>query len=238
MNWNLMRSMFCERERIYAHHEGLTDEDQIVLTVPEYPQRDASWSRSRSNRLWAIRTTWTIQNQRAIAYFAHNPGCQPSYVCADCWTVSFFFQRQMFPNIEVNYINVVLSTRPSRKRRVFSSNLKSAQRCYRDQKAVTTASRGSGDRDRGGCWSRCWRRADKVKQKVDSVSISSMELFRFIVWISPDVIEWRWLVIVARAQADSQADRRWTAAATKCLVSLVRRNMKLRLKLSRRYCAI
>ncbi|MCG9596100.1 efflux RND transporter permease subunit [Vibrio sp. Isolate25] len=113
-----------------------------------------------------------------IAYFAHNPvaaNLLMAFVLI-VGTVSFFFiQRQMFPNIEVNYINVSAQYPGASPQEVEESILIKLEESLKDvtgiKKAVTTASRGSGaieievdvNQDVEDV-------LDKVKQKVDSVS--------------------------------------------------------------------
>ncbi|CAM2938837.1 Acriflavin resistance protein [Vibrio neptunius] len=113
-----------------------------------------------------------------IAYFAHNPVAANLLMVfvLIVGTVSFFFiQRQMFPNIEVNYINVSAQYPGASPQEVEESILIKLEESLKDvtgiKKAVTTASRGSGaieievdvDQDVDDV-------LDKVKQKVDSVS--------------------------------------------------------------------
>ena len=113
-----------------------------------------------------------------IAYFAHNPVAANLLMVfvLIVGTVSFFFiQRQMFPNIEVNYINVSAQYPGASPQEIEESILIKLEESLKDvtgiKKAVTTASRGSGaieievdvDQDVEDV-------LDKVKQKVDSVS--------------------------------------------------------------------
>ncbi|MDN3611941.1 efflux RND transporter permease subunit [Vibrio ostreicida] len=113
-----------------------------------------------------------------IAYFAHNPVAANLIMVfvLIVGTVSFFFiQRQMFPNIEVNYINVSAQYPGASPQEIEESILIKLEESLKDvtgiKKAISTASRGSGaieievdvDRDIEDV-------LDKVKQKVDSVS--------------------------------------------------------------------
>ncbi|NVD07717.1 efflux RND transporter permease subunit [Vibrio sp. JPW-9-11-11] len=113
-----------------------------------------------------------------IAYFANNPVAANLLMVfvLIVGTVSFFFiQRQMFPNIEVNYINVSAQYPGSSPQEVEESILIKLEESLKDvtgiKKAVSSAYRGSGnieleidvDEDIDDV-------LVKVKQKIDSVS--------------------------------------------------------------------
>ena len=91
-------------------------------------------------------------------------------------TVSYFFiQRQMFPNIEINYVNVSASYPGASPQEIEESILVKLEESLKDvtgiKKAVSTASRGSGhisleiDVDR-----ELSEVLDKVKQRVDTIA--------------------------------------------------------------------
>ncbi|MEZ8101173.1 efflux RND transporter permease subunit [Vibrio bivalvicida] len=113
-----------------------------------------------------------------IAYFANNSVAANLLMAfiLIIGTVSFFFiQRQMFPNIEVNYINVSAQYPGASPQEIEESILIKLEESLKDvtgiKKAVSTAYRGSGnieleinvDEDIDAV-------LDKVKQKVDSTS--------------------------------------------------------------------
>lgn len=113
-----------------------------------------------------------------IAYFANNAvaaNLLMAFVLI-VGTVSFFFiQRQMFPNIEVNYINVSAQYPGASPQEIEESILIKVEESLKDvtgiKKSVSTAYRGSGrieleidvDEDVSDV-------LDKVKQKVDSTA--------------------------------------------------------------------
>ena len=113
-----------------------------------------------------------------IAYFANNAvaaNLLMAFVLI-VGTVSFFFiQRQMFPNIEVNYINVSAQYPGASPQEIEESILIKIEESLKDvtgiKKSVSTAYRGSGnieleidvDEDVSDV-------LDKVKQKVDSTA--------------------------------------------------------------------
>ncbi|WP_038175992.1 efflux RND transporter permease subunit [Vibrio pacinii] len=113
-----------------------------------------------------------------IAYFANNPVAANLLMVfvLIVGTVSFFFiQRQMFPNIEVNYINVSAQYPGASPQEVEESILIKLEESLKDvtgiKKAVSSANRGSGnieleinvDEDIDDV-------LVKVKQKIDAVS--------------------------------------------------------------------
>ncbi|KLN63447.1 efflux RND transporter permease subunit [Vibrio sp. VPAP30] len=113
-----------------------------------------------------------------IAYFANNSVAANLLMAfiLIIGTVSFFFiQRQMFPNIEVNYINVSAQYPGASPQEIEESILIKLEESLKDvtgiKKSVSTAYRGSGnieleinvDEDIDAV-------LDKVKQKVDSTS--------------------------------------------------------------------
>jgi multidrug efflux pump subunit AcrB len=92
----------------------------------------------------------STQQRGLIAYFAHNSVAANLLMVfiIIMGIVSFFFiQRQMFPNIEVNYINVSASYPGASPQEIEESILIKMEESLKDvtgiKKAVSTASRGS-----------------------------------------------------------------------------------------------
>ncbi|NOH73306.1 efflux RND transporter permease subunit [Vibrio pectenicida] len=119
-----------------------------------------------------------IKPKGLIAYFAHNPVAANLIMVfvLIVGTVSFFFiQRQMFPNLEVNYINVNVQYPGASPQEIEESILIKIEESLKNvsgiKKAVTTVFRGSGsieievDVDR-----KIEDVLVKVQQKVDSIS--------------------------------------------------------------------
>lgn len=113
-----------------------------------------------------------------IAYFANNSvaaNLMMAFILI-VGTVSFLFiQRQMFPNIEVNYINVSAQYPGASPQEIEESILIKLEESLKDvtgiKKAVSTAYRGSGNIELEiGVDEDIDSVLDKVKQKVDSTS--------------------------------------------------------------------
>jgi len=113
-----------------------------------------------------------------IAYFANNSvaaNLMMAFILI-IGTVSFFFiQRQMFPNIEVNYINVSAQYPGASPQEIEESILIKLEESLKDvtgiKKSVSTAYRGSGNIELEiGVNEDIDSVLDKVKQKVDSTS--------------------------------------------------------------------
>ncbi|RTZ14476.1 efflux RND transporter permease subunit [Vibrio aquaticus] len=113
-----------------------------------------------------------------IAYFANNSvaaNLMMAFILI-IGTVSFFFiQRQMFPNIEVNYINVSAQYPGASPQEIEESILIKLEESLKDvtgiKKAVSTAYRGSGNIELEiGVDEDIDAVLDKVKQKVDAAS--------------------------------------------------------------------
>ncbi|KOO13122.1 acriflavin resistance protein [Vibrio xuii] len=113
-----------------------------------------------------------------IAYFANNSvaaNLMMAFILI-IGTVSFFFiQRQMFPNIEVNYINVSAQYPGASPQEIEESILIKLEESLKDvtgiKKSVSTAYRGSGNIELEiGVDEDIDSVLDKVKQKVDSTS--------------------------------------------------------------------
>ncbi|AIW16080.1 efflux RND transporter permease subunit [Vibrio tubiashii] len=113
-----------------------------------------------------------------IAYFANNSVAANLLMAfiLIIGTVSFFFiQRQMFPNIEVNYINVSAQYPGASPQEIEESILIKLEESLKDvtgiKKAVSSAYRGSGNIELEiGVDEDIDAVLDKVKQKVDSTS--------------------------------------------------------------------
>lgn len=113
-----------------------------------------------------------------IAYFAYNSVAANLLMVfiLIIGTVSFFFiQRQMFPNIEVNYINVSAQYPGASPQEIEESILIKLEESLKDvtgiKKAVSSAYRGSGNIELEiGVDEDIDAVLDKVKQKVDSTS--------------------------------------------------------------------
>ncbi|NOI80203.1 efflux RND transporter permease subunit [Vibrio tubiashii] len=113
-----------------------------------------------------------------IAYFANNSVAANLLMAfiLIIGTVSFFFiQRQMFPNIEVNYINVSAQYPGASPQEIEESILIKLEESLKDvtgiKKAVSSAYRGSGNIELEiGVDEDIDTVLDKVKQKVDSTS--------------------------------------------------------------------
>ncbi|EEX92240.1 RND multidrug efflux transporter [Vibrio orientalis CIP 102891 = ATCC 33934] len=113
-----------------------------------------------------------------IAYFANNSvaaNLMMAFILI-IGTVSFFFiQRQMFPNIEVNYINVSAQYPGASPQEIEESILIKLEESLKDvtgiKKSVSTAYRGSGNIELEiGVDEDIDSVLDKVKQKVDATS--------------------------------------------------------------------
>lgn len=113
-----------------------------------------------------------------IAYFANNSVAANLLMAfiLIVGTASFFFiQRQMFPNIEVNYINIHAQYPGASPQEIEESILIKVEESLKDvtgiKKAVSTASRGSGSVELEiEVDEKTEDVLDKVKQKVDSIA--------------------------------------------------------------------
>lgn len=113
-----------------------------------------------------------------IAYFANNSVAANLLMVfiLIVGTVSFFFiQRQMFPNIEVNYINISAQYPGASPQEIEESILIKVEESLKDvtgiKKAVSTASRGSGSIElEVEVDEKTEDVLDKVKQKIDSIA--------------------------------------------------------------------
>lgn len=120
----------------------------------------------------------TTQSRGLIAYFAHNPVAANLimiFIIVMGVASYFFIQRQMFPNIEINYIHITADYPGASPQEVEESILVKVEEAIKDvsgiESVVSTARRGYGrvaiEVDVGEDLNLV---LDRVKQKVDALS--------------------------------------------------------------------